>query len=266
LVTLPLAAALIHSLLYSFGLTGMFSNGFTLSNWQNLFAENSLISNMLYSLTIATLSIVISVLTALYLSYSLAFKRPSRSLLSILFIPLLFSPLIAAFVSTYLLGNSGVISRMLFHASLINDLGKFPDIVNDNLSIGIIVTLSILLFALFSIVFYNSIKKEKLIDLKQAAQNLGATNKDFITKIFVPVVISRNKLIILLYFLFSIAAYEIPLLLGQESPRMVSVYITDSFSKFDLRNIATSHALCVLYILLTLVILYLFFKISKRTA
>jgi len=58
-----------------------------------------------------------------------------------------------------------------------------------------------------------------------------------------------------LYGLFLVGAYEVPLLLGRQSPRMLSVLIAQKFRRFDLLELPQAYVLTCLYAIIVVFIL-----------
>ena len=67
-------------------------------------------------------------------------------------------------------------------------------------------------------------------------------------------------------FVFLFGAYEVPLLLGMQSPRMISVLIAHKFRKFDLADIPQAYVLTVLYALVVGIIAWLISRIKREEA
>jgi len=53
--------------------------------------------------------------------------------------------------------------------------------------------------------------------------------------------------VILLYFVFALGSYEIPLLLGRSHPQMLSVYAMDLLDSYQLETIPQAYGLAALY-------------------
>jgi len=62
----------------------------------------------------------------------------------------------------------------------------------------------------------------------------------------------------------SLNSHEVPLLLGRSNPQVITVFISDKISKFDLSNIPQGHAAAVLYILLTAITVTVFLSIHAK--
>jgi putative spermidine/putrescine transport system permease protein len=66
--------------------------------------------------------------------------------------------------------------------------------------------------------------------------------------------------------IFLFGAYEAPLLLGRQSPRMISVLIAQKFRKFNLADVPQAYALTLLYAgVVGLAAWWIFNRINRMT-
>lgn len=247
----PLLAGLGYSLAYSVGWTGLLSEGFTTRHWLAIWEDRTILYTLLYNLYITGVSMLLTVAAALALSWWL-FKKPNKLVMGSLFVPLTFPPIVAGFAWFYLLSPAGILSRFAAQLGWIDTPEVFPRLVNDYLSFGILVTHVFLVAPLFTLLFVSQAQKENLKALGDLSFTLGSSERQFLQKVFVPVLLKKTTPFIGLYGLFLFGAYEIPLLLGRSSPRMFTVLITDKLSRFDLMNIPQAHALAVVYTFIVL--------------
>jgi putative spermidine/putrescine transport system permease protein len=99
--------------------------------------------------------------------------------------------------------------------------------------------------------------------LRRAADALGSSRAQFARRIYAPLLLRRSLPLLLLYAVYIFGTYEIPLLLGRSSPRVVTIFVTEQLQRFDLSNIPLGHAMAVLYTALVAVLLALL--LSRRT-
>jgi len=262
LTIVPLIMGLGYSLLYSFGMAGLMNNGFTFEHWQKLLANSELFITIGYSIYITLFSLFFILTFALLFSWWLVLKK-NNYVFNLLFLPLAFPPLIAAFSWYYILSPAGIISRIVYYFGMTTDISDFPRLVNDDYSVGIILTHIFLIFPLFTILFIQQAKKERMYSLKEISFTLGSTKNQFFLKVFMPLLLKKTAPLILLYAIFLIGAYEVPLLLGQSSPRMITVFISDKMTRFNLQDIPQGHAMAVTYSVLIIGITTLFIRKIK---
>jgi putative spermidine/putrescine transport system permease protein len=261
LAVLPLLLGVGYALLYSTGLIGALSDGFTLSHWQDVLQNSEILYSFAFSAWIAAAAITISV--SLALGGTLLFnKQIDYGFFSyIVYLPLAIPGIVAALFVIQLLSGAGFLSRISYQLGLIDSVRGFPGMINDQWGIGIITAMVMLATPFFMIYFQTIYKSERLDELAQLATTLGSKKTATSFKVKIPIILSRAFPTMLLYFIFMLGSYEIPLLLGRESPQMVSVLTIRKLRRFNLLDIPQAYIIAILYILVILsVVIYLFKK------
>lgn len=173
--------------------------------------------------------------------------------------PLAVPGIVSAFFTYQLFAQSGFFSRIGFAMGVIESAQQFPDMVNDDLAIGIIITFISLLTPFFILLYLNIYKDEKIEELSQLSKSLGANQMQIALKVSLPILIKKSWVLIVLYFIFLLGAYEVPLILGQESPQMLSVLILRELKQFDLTSISEGYVMAVVYtVVIMLVTIFIF--------
>jgi putative spermidine/putrescine transport system permease protein len=263
LVVLPFSAGLVYDLLYSFGITGVLTNGFTFLYWNAVLTSAAVLRSFLFTIAIAIASILIASSLAMLFVIT-GTKKQSGGSSYFLYLPLTIPPLAAAFFTFQFLSGSGILSRILNALHFTNGIDGFPNLINDALGLGIVFTHVMLAFPFFTILFQNYYHSEKLHSLKELAFTLGATNLQFNRTILVPVLLKKSAAPLLLYFLFVLGSFEIPLILGRQDPQMISVLINRKLSLFNLDDIPQGYIIAILYTLLVSLLVMMVMKIKKK--
>lgn len=262
-VVLPLGAGLLYAFVAGFGIAGTsHSNGPTIRHWITVFSDHSMIFSFAYSVYIALAALSLAVLSGLF--FALEFKKElSKGVFSyLIYFPLAIPSIVTAFFIFQLLSASGILSRLAFQLGLIRDISNFPDLVNDRYGLGIIMAHALMALPFFTLLFLNIYRSEQIDELKQLALALGAGPTQLLRKVTLPILIERSKPNIVLYFFFILGSYEIPLLLGRQTPQMVSVLIVRKLQKFDLGEIPQGYIIALVYTLSVLLIMFIL--IAKR--
>ncbi|WP_300434909.1 ABC transporter permease [Christiangramia sp.] len=263
---IPFAAAFIYALLYSFGILGVFNDGFTLKFWESVFSSGEFLSSFGYSALIALVSTVLSVSGALWITLKFKESLDKRFLSFVMYLPLAIPGVVAGFFTFQLLSRGGFFARLSYQLGLISEARQFPDLVNDTYAIGIILAFITMVMPFFVLLFLNVYKNERLEDLGVLAQSLGAKKNQVTTKVFLPILLKKTSILIVLYFIFLLGAYEIPLILGQESPQMLSVLIIREIKQFDLSQISEGYVVAVIYTIVVSISAILLFLPKKGIA
>lgn len=262
----PFASAFIYALLYSFGVVGVLNSGFTTRFWQSVLASGEFLKSFGYSAGIAAVSVFISVSLALWIA--LKFKKDlHRKFLSfVIYLPLAIPGVVAAFFTFQLFSKAGFFSRLTYYLGWISEVRQFPDLVNDQVAFGIILTFITVVMPFFVLLFLNVYKNERVEELSMLAFSLGANARQIIWRIVLPVILRKTWTLIALYFIFLLGSYEIPLILGQESPQMLSVLIIREIKQYDLTKISEGYVVAVIYtFIVSLAAIILFSKRRKTT-
>lgn len=260
---LPLLLGFIYSLLNTFGLAGIIHDGFTTKYWQQIFQSGELTGSLFYSLLLTVVIVFLCCSTSLWLSINLRSKINSGTTSYFFYMPLALPFIVAAFITFQLLGKSGFFSRILYALQLISDPNQFPDLINDSFGFGILITHTIIGTAFFALLFGNIFKSERLGELAVLAKTLGASNSVIIKKIFIPAILRKAFPSILLYAIFILGSYEIPLLLGTQQHLMISVLIAQKFQRYNLQDIPVAYLLSVIYTVFVIIVLLVLYKKNK---
>jgi putative spermidine/putrescine transport system permease protein len=263
LIVLPFSAGLMYAVLYSFGIIGILNHGFTLDYWKEVFTSSEVLRSFLFTIGISIVALIVSLSLALLFVITTG-KNKNGSASYFIYLPLTLPAMVAAFFTFQFLSRSGFVSRIFNALGATNGIDGFPDLVNDTFGIGILFTHVLLAVPFFIILFQNYYQSEKLATLRELADTLGATASQFNKKILIPVLLKKAAAPLALYFLFMLGSFEIPLLLGQQDPQMISVLINRKLSRFDLNEIPQGYIIAILYTVVVLVLLLFVIKIKKR--
>lgn len=264
LIVLPVVVGLGYALSYSLGLTGLLSEGFTLDYWQKALTSRSLWVSFLYSLSIGVVSVFVSLCFAVTMALSWNKSIQHGRLSYFIFLPLCFPATVMAFVVLQWLSPSGWFSRIVFQLGFTDVLNDFPNLVRDFYGIGIIVCSVLLITPFFSILMSNIYRNENLLQLENLSKTLGASPSKTLRKVTLPILFQKSKMTLLLFVIFVMGSYEVPLILGRQYPQMVSVAIVQKIQKFNLDDIPLGFAMSVLYVFLVILVLAFFRKPSRK--
>lgn len=260
LAVLPLVLGIIYALLYSLGLVGLLTGGFTLRRWSQVFSDSELWFSLGFTFYIALSTIALTIAGALTLTLFL--KQPfERGLTGFsLYVPLAFPAIVVAFLVFQLGSQSGFFARIFYQLGIISQASAFPELINDKFGIGIIAAHTFMAMPFFTLYFMNLYEQENVDELSKVGQTLGASRFEQIRQIAVPMLLQRAFPTLILYTIFVMGSYEIPLILGRQSPQMISVLIIRKLRKFSLSTIPEAYITALIFIGIVMGLLVLLFK------
>ena len=251
---LPFGGSLVFAACYASGIIGGLRTGSTFSHWQAVLHDAAVWQSFGLSAGIATVVTGLSVGLALQAVRYFGQAAPTPFLRFLLPLPLSMPPLVAAFWGFQLFANTGLLARAAYQLGIIGDSQQFFSLINEPYHLGIIALLVLPNTFVFWLLFWQFYLSENVAALANTAQTLGATTQQIRRRIIAPLLLWRAQSVIMLQWIFAFGSFEIPLLLGVQSPRMVSVLIHHRFSKYDLLALPQAYAIAVLYMALVLIV------------
>ena len=195
----------------------------TLRYYEEVFRNPDFVSSVWVSLKIAFWSAIFACALGVALSMALIKTRKTRgATLYAIRLPILVPHAVVAVFVVQILGQTGLLARLMFALGLLDDYTRFPQLLYTPNYLGTILAYlwkEIPFVAYFVLAFMSGISDT----LGEAAENLGASPMRGFFEVTLPLslrVISKAFLII---FIFAFGGYELPLLLGATLPKALSV-------------------------------------------
>ena len=252
LVFAPVGGSMVYAALYGAGLVGLLAGDGTVLYWRRVIESDETWASL--HLSVAVASIVVGLTTAIALPLSLALRKHLRTgyLPLALTLPLAIPATVAGFLGIQFLSGAGLISRICFHLGLISGTAEFPPLIQDPWAIGIVVTHVFLAVPFFVFLFAEIHASERVEALCSLAAMLGATPPQTLGRVTLPILLRRAQPTLALLFVVIAASFEIPLMLGRQSPQMGSVLIWRKYALFDLSQKPEAYVLALTFALMAL--------------
>ena len=221
----------IQSLGYipAFGLTTP-----TLRYYAEVFRTPDFVSSLWVSLKIALCSAVFACIIGVTLCMALIKTcRATGATLYAIRLPILVPHAVVAVFVVQILGQTGLIARLLFALGLLEDYTAFPQLLYTPSYFGTILAYlwkEIPFVAYFVLAFMSSISGT----LGEAAENLGASPLRGFFEVTLPLSLNVIAKAFLIIFIFAFGGYELPLLLGSTLPKALSVTTYLAYTSPDL--------------------------------
>ena len=260
LVLAPVAASLAYAALYGAGFVGLFAKGATTLYWRRVLADSEAWASL--GLSLAAAGAVVVLTTAIAMPLSIAFrKRLQRGYLAYaLTLPLAVPGTVAGLLGMQLLGGAGLVSRLCFHLGLTKGSADFPPLIQDPWALGIVITHVALVVPFFVFLFAEIQASERIEALCDLAAMLGARPSQSLRRVAVPILLRQARPTLALLFVVVLTSFELPLMLGGQSPQMASVLIWRKYALFDVSQKPEAYVLALSFALIALGIAGLGFR------
>ncbi len=264
LIALPVLWSLLYSLAFSLGLTGRLAKGWTTEHWQRALMDGFLARTILHSVYVAfAVTCVVAGISLSIAAFGAELRR-SRLLLIMLLVQSGTPAVVVASQTMNWFASGGMLSRIAFQCGLVQSPNEFPAIVNDTWSLGTILGISVTLLPLATLYFMNLWEAIGFERYCRLAKQLGCSSYQATLKVVLPMMIQRGSSMLVLIFLLALGSYEIPLLLGRQSPQMCSVALQQRTGQFNLLNRPQAFALATIYFIACSGLLLLYLRQRRR--
>lgn len=244
---LPIAAGLIYALAYSVGLAGLLGKGFTLAHWTSLAGQADVWLSLLTSALIAAATMFLTLLAGACFALGLRTRLRQGVVAYVVYFPLALPATVAAFFVFQALSDAGLLARVFHALGFIQRPGEFPAMIHDFWNLGVIAAFLILSVPYFTLFFSQVYRTEHLEELCRLTLTLGGKRRDCLRRVIGPIFWRRGRSHIVLWFIAMFGGYEIPLLLGRQTPQMISVLTMRKYQMFDLASKPQAFIAALLY-------------------
>jgi putative spermidine/putrescine transport system permease protein len=263
LTVFPVAASLLYAALYGVGAVGLLSHGVTLDHWRRVATSREVWASVALSLYVATAVVALTALLALPLALALRTRLESGFLPYILALPLAMPGTVAAVLALQLLSGAGLLSRLAFRVGLTDGVSAFPSPVHDVALLGVVAVHTALALPFFVFLFVNFYTSERVDAFRTLAGCLGASRVQGLLRVALPILLRRAAPSLTLLFVVALGSFEVPLLLGRQTPQMLSVLTYRKYSLFDVAQKPEAYILALGYAVLVLGLVAMVFR-GKR--
>lgn len=245
-ISLPVLAGVGYSTLASLGLTGPGAAGEGSARIARVLGEPAVWTGLLWSLWIAAASTAVAaaaavVVAALFRSGAAA-DRIAR-LFAVL--PLPIPHLAAAVAGLLLLGQSGLLARLLASLGLLTGPGDMPALVYDRSGLGLILTLAWKEFSFLALVAFSVIATRG-DRLEEVARTLGARPLAVFRRVTWPLLWRGLLPAVVAVFVFVASTYEAAAVLAPSDPLALPLLTLERYTDADLARRGDAFVLVLL--------------------
>lgn len=231
----------------------------TLKYYREVLGSKSFIDSLEFSLYIALVSSIISIVLGVLLAYSIYKSKIRTGMEKIFNIPIVVPHMVSALMMYNILAQSGTLPRILHSFGLIKDQASFPSLLYGKNGVGIMLSYmwkEIPFIAMTTYAILGNISSR----LSDVARNLGANNRQVFRHILLPLIGPTVFSSFIIIFAFSFGAYEVPLLLGPTSPQTLPIKAFIEYSNPSLINRPYAMVINMILTFISIVLVWLYNK------
>lgn len=235
----------------------------SLDYYRVLFTRGDFLSSLLFSLYIALVSSLLSVVIGVFFCALLIRFKKTRGLpLRIVQLPIITPHVIVAFFILHFLSQNGMFARLFYHLGWIEAQTDFPLILFDKNGIGIILAY---LWKEVPFIVYFVMALMAGIDEKlgEAAVNLGASRIKTFFRITLPLSLPTISGGFLILFTYALGAFELPFILGATEPKVLPIWAYIQYSHPDLHNRPYAMAVNVIIVLICMLAVFAHYLLNQ---
>ena len=222
----------------------------------SILSSPSFYASFFFSLQVAALSAFLAVAAGTLLAYWV-WKLPAKLQTAALIykIPLILPHIAVAFVVLLFWSRSGIVSSLAHSTGLIEGMQEFPNLLYSGWGMGMI-----LAYALKGTPFAMLLVMALLLRFDtrqiQTAVMLGASRLRTFVRVVLPRVAPAMHTAFIILFLYSFGAFDIPYILSESRPGMLSINVYNLYFKRDLAR--RPEAMAILVIMFCFAVLFIF--------
>ena len=245
IVSLPVLVGACYSILASLGLTGPGANGLSSARLA-VFREPVVWTGLAWSLWVAAASTGIAAAGAVLVAALFrGGARTDRTARLLAVLPLPIPHLAAAVAGLLLLGQSGLLSRLLFALGLLSSPGEMPALVYDRAGLGLILTLAWKEFSFLALVAF-SVVATRGERLEEVARTLGASPGAVFRRVTWPLLWRGLLPAVVAVFVFVASTYEATAVLAPSDPLALPLLTLERYTDADLTRRGDAFVLVLL--------------------
>lgn len=250
LAAAPVLIGVLYALAGAFGLIGLDAHGYTTEHVTRVLGAGSTWRGLGWS--IATATVATAAAAAISMALAVAFRgtrvgdRAARALAAV---PLPMPHIVAATLGLLVLGQSGLLARLLYALGVIHSAAQMPALVLDPLGIGYTVTMAWKEVPFLSVVAFSVIATRGT-RLEEVARTLGATPRQTLWRVTVPIVWRGMAPAALAVAIVIAGSFEGAYLLAPSHPLALPLLTYEQYRTIDVTRRADAYVLVLLGLIL----------------
>lgn len=218
----------------------------------------------LHSLWVAGASTILAVVIGAVIAYLIWQLPPRLERLAVVYkVPLILPHIGVAFIVLVFWSQSGLFASLAHQCGWISAPEEFPSLIHGTSGAGMILAY-VFKEAPFVIILALAVLKRMDKRLVQTATMLGAGQVAIFLRIALPHMLPALHTAGIILFLYGFGAFDIPFLLGDSSPGMLSIEAYNLYFQRDLTNRPVAMAILVCMFFFSLAFIAVYTRLAAR--
>ena len=265
IITIVFLLGLIEGLIQSFGVIPVFGlTKPTLQYYKEALRSPEMLRSIACSFRVAVISSAFATLIGVILCAVIVVnRRVSSWYMRVIQLPIAVPHVVVALFTINILSQNGLLARICYAVGIIKEQQEFPLLLFDSHGLGIILAYlwkGIPFIVYFVIALMSNINEK----LGEASRNLGASRWTTFYKITLPLCKYPILSGFLMLFVFSLGAYELPVILGATSPRALPVQAYIEYIHPNLKNRPFAMAINGIIIIISCMVALVYFTLMEK--
>jgi len=240
-----------------------YAGGF-LDAYAGLLTDPSFFASFLFSMGVAAASAFFAVAAGTFLAYRV-WQLPGQLATGALVykIPLILPHISVAFIILVFWSPSGIISSVAYSLGLIQTMHQFPNLLYSGWGMGMILAYTlkgtpfVMLLGLALLTRFD-------VRQVQTAAMLGASKIQIFFSVVLPRMAPAMNTGFIILFLYNFGAFDIPYILGESRPGMLSIHVYNLYFKHDLARRPEAMAILVIMFFFAVIFIIAYSRIVNR--
>jgi len=237
-----------------------------LDNWVTVLTSHYFVDSLLFTLKVALISTALAMVIAVVCALALRRTFVGKKLVVLMFQFNLTVPrMAAAMMLLLLLSQTGFISQVARQIGITQGTADFPYLIQDQAGWGLVIAFTWKFFPYIGMSVLGILQGASLEYEDQAAV-LGVGRFKRFWHVTLPLIIPATSIASIIVFAAAFGDYEIPMVLGSPSHRVLSIYTYLKYSDPAMMNRPESYVLMVsmIAVLMLVILVYRHFTMPKE--
>ena len=232
--------------------------------YRRLLASRWFYASFGFSLYVAFLSAGLATVCGTLLAYRIWRLPLGTQRLAIVYkLPLVLPHIAVAFIVLILFSRTGLVSAVLRQLGVIGGQEDFPSILYGGSGLGLVIAY-VYKEVPFVVLLVSAVLKKLDVRHLHTARMLGASRVATFFRVVVPFLLPVVNTTFIILFLYSFGAFDIPSILSESRPQMLSITVFNLYFKRDIANRPDAMAILVLMFLFSSLFIYLYSRLVAR--